>query len=60
MNAPPLLTIANLHAGYGHVEVLRDVSLVVEEGAFLTIIGANGASPWASVMCPRAGECSRS
>jgi branched-chain amino acid transport system ATP-binding protein len=43
MNAPPLLTIANLHAGYGHVEVLRDVSLVVEEGAFLTIIGANGA-----------------
>jgi branched-chain amino acid transport system ATP-binding protein len=43
MSASPLLTIAGLHAGYGRMEVLHDVSMTVGEGEFVTIIGANGA-----------------
>jgi branched-chain amino acid transport system ATP-binding protein len=43
MSASPLLTITDLRAAYGRVEVLRDVLLTVDEGQFVTIIGANGA-----------------
>ena len=39
----PLLRIDNLHAGYGHVEVLHGVSLVVPEGSMVAIVGPNGA-----------------
>jgi branched-chain amino acid transport system ATP-binding protein len=39
----PLLTIENLHAGYGPIEVLKGISLTVEQGEIVTIIGANGA-----------------
>jgi branched-chain amino acid transport system ATP-binding protein len=39
----PLLEIQDLHAGYGHVEVLRGVSLVVPEGSMVAIVGPNGA-----------------
>jgi len=37
------LTIKGLHAGYGDVSVLRDISLEVEQGEILSIVGANGA-----------------
>jgi branched-chain amino acid transport system ATP-binding protein len=43
MDAAPLLSVSGLRAGYGRVEVLRDVSLTVRDGQFVTIIGANGA-----------------
>jgi branched-chain amino acid transport system ATP-binding protein len=39
----PLLEIRDLHAGYGHVEVLRGVTLVVPEGSMVAIVGPNGA-----------------
>jgi len=38
-----LLVIQDLHAGYGEIEVLRGVSLRVEEGEIVALIGANGA-----------------
>jgi len=43
MDAAPLLSVSGLRAAYGRVEVLRDVSLTVRDGQFVTIIGANGA-----------------
>ena len=38
-----LLTIEGLTTGYGEMEVLRDVSLQVEQGSIVSIIGPNGA-----------------
>ena len=40
---PPLLAHRGLRAGYGHVEVLHGVSLVVPEGSMVAIVGPNGA-----------------
>ena len=37
------LRVAHLHAGYGRIEVCRDISLTVEDGEFLVVLGANGA-----------------
>jgi len=38
-----LLKVLNLEAGYGRIQVLKGVSLEVEEGEIITLIGANGA-----------------
>ncbi|MFN2461109.1 MAG: ABC transporter ATP-binding protein [Candidatus Velthaea sp.] len=38
-----LLEVEALRAGYGKIEVLRDISLVLEEGMLCAIVGANGA-----------------
>lgn len=38
-----LLEIDSLHAGYGPIEVLKGISLTVDEGEIVTVIGANGA-----------------
>ena len=38
-----MLDVHGLRAGYGKIEVLREVSLQVEEGQIVTLIGANGA-----------------
>jgi branched-chain amino acid transport system ATP-binding protein len=48
---PPILAVENLHAGYGPIEVLKGISLVVEEGEIVTIIGANGAGKTSTLMC---------
>ena len=40
---PPILALNNVYAGYGEIEVLRNVSLSVQPGQIVTIIGANGA-----------------
>ena len=38
-----MLEVRNLHAGYGRVPVLHDVSLEVKPGEVLLVLGANGA-----------------
>ena len=38
-----LLEVANLVARYGRITALQDVSLTVDEGEIVTLIGANGA-----------------
>jgi branched-chain amino acid transport system ATP-binding protein len=39
----PLLEIENMHSYYGHIHALRGISLTVEEGEVVTLIGSNGA-----------------
>ncbi len=38
-----MLKIRNLEAGYGKLKVLKHVSMHVNKGEIVTIIGANGA-----------------
>ena len=37
------LRLSRLHAGYGRIEVCREIELVVADGEFLGVLGANGA-----------------
>jgi branched-chain amino acid transport system ATP-binding protein len=46
----PLLSVDNLHAGYGPIEVLKGISLVIEPGEIVTLIGANGAGKTTTLM----------
>ena len=55
------LNVEGLHAGYGPIEVLHDISFTVNEGEIVVILGANGAGKtttmWAlSGMMPRRGS----
>ena len=38
-----MLEVEGIHTYYGHIHALHDVSVSVEEGEIVTIIGANGA-----------------
>jgi branched-chain amino acid transport system ATP-binding protein len=38
-----LLEVQDIHSYYGHIQALRGVSLTVEEGEIVTLIGSNGA-----------------
>ena len=38
-----MLTVEKLVAGYGKVKVLQEISLDVQEGQLVTLIGSNGA-----------------
>ncbi len=38
-----LLELENIHTYYGHIHALKGISLSVEEGEIVTLIGANGA-----------------
>jgi len=38
-----LLEVENLHTFYGKIHALRGISLTVEEGEIVTLIGGNGA-----------------
>lgn len=57
-----LLRIEGLHAAYGAIEALKGVSIAVEEGEIVTLIGANGAGKSTLLMSicgkprPRAGR----
>ena len=46
-----MLEVDRLTTGYGRIEALHDVSLVVREGEIATIIGANGAGKTTLLMC---------
>ena len=42
MQASPLLTVRDLHAGYGETEVLRGLDLAVSAGEIVAVLGSNG------------------
>jgi len=39
----PILTVADLHAGYGATEILRGIDLAVAPGEIVAVLGSNGA-----------------
>ena len=39
----PILELDNVHTYYGHIHALKGISLVVEAGEIVTLIGGNGA-----------------
>jgi branched-chain amino acid transport system ATP-binding protein len=47
----PLLEVENLEAGYGPINVLHRLSLTVNRGEIVTMIGANGAGKTTTLMC---------
>src|ERR687893_185611 len=57
-----LLEVENIHSYYGHIHALRGVSLTVEEGEIVTLIGSNGAGktttlrPIHGILPPREGR----
>ncbi len=58
----PLLEVKDIHTYYGHIHALKGVSLTVEEGEIVTLIGANGAGKSTTLRTisgmnkPRKGE----
>ena len=38
-----MLNLRNVQIGYGNIPAIKDVSLEVERGEIVTLIGANGA-----------------
>jgi branched-chain amino acid transport system ATP-binding protein len=50
-DAPALLELSGVVAGYGAISVLKGISLRVEAGEIVTLIGANGAGKTTTLMC---------
>jgi branched-chain amino acid transport system ATP-binding protein len=46
-----LLQLEEVRAGYGPIEVLKGISLEVNAGEIVTMIGANGAGKTSTLMC---------
>ena len=46
-----LLSLTNVEANYGAVRALRGVSLTIEEGAVVALLGANGAGKSTTLKC---------
>jgi branched-chain amino acid transport system ATP-binding protein len=57
-----LLEVADLHTYYGNIHALQGVSLTVEQGEIVTLIGANGAGKTTTlnsisgIVAPRSGR----
>ncbi len=47
----PLLKLDSVRAGYGLIEVLKGISIDVNAGEIVTVIGANGAGKTSTLMC---------
>ena len=45
-----MLTLRNLHVSYGSVEVLHGISMHVNEGEVVTVLGANGAGKTTTLL----------
>jgi branched-chain amino acid transport system ATP-binding protein len=58
----PLLELDDVHSYYGHIQALRGISLTVDEGEVVTLIGSNGAGKTTTlrsihgVLPPREGK----
>ena len=48
---PALLEVTDLEAGYGPINVLHRLSLTVNQGEIVAMIGANGAGKTTTLMC---------
>jgi branched-chain amino acid transport system ATP-binding protein len=46
-----LLEVSDLHAHYGAIEALKGISLTVDEGEVVTLIGSNGAGKSTALRC---------
>jgi branched-chain amino acid transport system ATP-binding protein len=46
-----ILHVEDLRAGYGPIEVLKGISLEVQEGEIVTLLGANGAGKTTTLRC---------
>lgn len=57
-----LLELIDVQTYYGNIQALKDITIAVEEGEIITLIGANGAGKSTTLMSisgivpPRAGE----
>ena len=51
-----LLELTRVVAGYGPIDVLKGISLTVEDGEIVTLIGANGAGKTSTLMCISGGN----
>jgi branched-chain amino acid transport system ATP-binding protein len=47
----PLLELQGVRAGYGPIQVLDDVSLTLDQGEIVTVIGSNGAGKTTTLNC---------
>jgi len=62
VSPPPLLELRGVTAGYGAITAITEISLAVEAGEIVTLIGANGAGKSTALMAicgvlpARAGE----
>jgi len=62
LNPEPLLSLEHLNVSYGAIHALHDVSLTVNTGEVVTLIGANGAGKSTTLraitglLSPRAGR----
>ncbi len=45
-----MLELADVRAGYGNIEALHGISLTVDQGEIVTLIGANGAGKTTTLM----------
>ena len=58
----PMLEVDNIHTYYGNIHALKGISITIEEGEIVTLIGANGAGKsttlWtiAGLLKPRQGK----